>query len=588
MSTERKTSEPSDDKIAPEDAPSRRAFLRTAALLASGLMLARGSLRASARNHPPITEQVLAEAEKICGLSFTDEERAMMTGPLNHARENYEAIRALQLPNDVHPALHFQVATPPQQNGASHPSNAVADAKIPRPESDEALAFYSVAELSPLVRIGEVSPVELTELYLERLQRLGPKLNCLVSLREDEARQEARIAEREIREGRWRGPLHGIPWGAKDLLATRDAPTTWGAAPYRQQRLGYDAAVVESLTEAGAILVAKLSLGALAQGDVWFKGRTLSPWDTNRGSSGSSAGPAAATAAGLVGFSIGSETNGSIVMPSTICGVTGLRPTFGRVSRHGAMSLSFSMDKLGPMCRTVEDCALVFSSIHGADPRDPASRDAPFAWPPAGRGIAGMRLGVLEQEFSEVRNPEDHELNRRTLEQLEALGVELIPCALPDFPVDPLRMILTVESAAMFDELTLSNRDEELRQQHPLAWPNSFRTARMIPAVEYLKAQQARTVLMRKMEETMDGIDALVTPSMTGQALPITNLTGHPALVLPNGFVRGTPRSITFVGQLYGDDTILRLGRAWQNATDWHTRHPVLAWSSTVSENGDR
>lgn len=577
MSTER-PSLPSDaDRTAPEEASSRRAFIRAAALLASGLMLARNSLSASARNQPQITESVLAEAEKICGLSFTDEERAMMTGPLNHARENYEKIRALRLPNDVPPALQFQVAALPPETSSPTPSEAPATAKPTRPDSDEELAFCSVGELAPLVREGKVSPVELTELYLKRLKHLGPKLNCVVSLREAEARAEARAAEREIREGRWRGPLHGIPWGAKDLLATRDAPTTWGAAPYKDQQLGYDAAVVERLREAGAILVAKLSLGALAQGDVWFKGRTLSPWDTNRGTSGSSAGPGAATASGLVGFSIGSETNGSIVMPSTICGVTGLRPTFGRVSRYGAMSLSFSMDKLGPMCRSVEDCALVFAAIHGADPRDPASRDAPFVWPPVGTGIAGMRLGFLEKEFSEVRNPDDAALNRRTLEQLEELGARLVPHGLPDFPVDPLRMILTVESAAMFDELTLSDRDDELRLQHPFAWPNSFRTARMIPAVEYLKAQQARTVLMRKMEETMNGIDALVTPSMTGQALPITNLTGHPALTLPNGFVRGTPRSITFVGNLYGDDTILRLGHAWQKTTDWHTRHPVLA-----------
>jgi Asp-tRNA(Asn)/Glu-tRNA(Gln) amidotransferase A subunit family amidase len=278
-----------------------------------------------------------------------------------------------------------------------------------------------------------------------------------------------------------------------------------------------------------------------------------------------------------VGFSIGSETNGSIVMPSTVCGVSGLRPTFGRVSRRGAMNLSFSMDKLGPLCRTLEDCAWVFAAIHGADVLDPASIEAPFAWPPRRESVAGMTVGFLARDFEQVRNAGDAALNRQTLEQLESLGVKLVPKALPDFPVDPLRMILMVEAAAMFDELTLSNRDDELGQQHPLAWPNSFRTARMIPAVEYLKAQQARTVLMEKMEATMEGIDALVTPSTTGATLPITNLTGHPAAVMPNGFVRGTPRSVTLIGPLFGDDRILRLGRAYQGSTDWHTRHPVLA-----------
>lgn len=560
-----------------EGEPSRRAFLRTAAMLASGLMLARQSFHASARSQPEITEAVLAEAEKICGLSFTEEERAMMTGPLNHARENFEKIRALRLPNDVPPAVQFQVASAPPEERAPAPGEPVAASPLRRPESEEELAFYSVSELAPLIRSRDVSPVELTELYLERLNRLNPKLNCVISLREEAAREEARQAEREIRGGEYRGPLHGVPWGAKDLLATRDAPTTWGAEPFREQQFDHDAAVVEKLTAAGAILVAKLSLGALAQGDVWFNGRTLSPWDTRRGASGSSAGPAAATAAGLVGFSIGSETNGSIVMPSTICGVTGLRPTFGRVSRYGAMNLSPSMDKLGPMARSAEDCALVFAAIHGADPRDPGSRDAPFSWPPHREGVAGLRVGVLEEEFAKVRNPDDRALNRQTLDQLEKLGVKLTPKTLPEFPVNPLRMILTVESAAMFDELTLTNRDDDLRQQHPLAWPNTFRTARMIPAVEYLKAQQARTALMEKMEETMDGVDALVSPSMTGPALQVTNLTGHPGLVLPNGFVRGTPRSVTFVGNLWGEDTILRLGRAWQDATDWHTRHPVLA-----------
>lgn len=563
---------------APADA-GRRAFVQSAAVLASALLFSRNLSPAEARNDGEITARVLAEAEKLSGLAFTEDERAMMTGPLSHARENYERIRALRLPNELAPALQFRVAADPPREAATSMAGTPAPgpARTPRPASDDALAFLTIAELAPLLESGAVKAAELTRLYLDRLQRLGPKLNCVISLRAKEAIEEARQADEEIAAGRYRGPLHGIPWGAKDLLATRDAPTTWGAAPFEHQQMDYDAAVVERLREAGAILVAKLSLGELAQGDVWYRGRTLNPWDTRRGSSGSSAGPAAATAAALVGFSIGSETLGSIVMPSTVCGVSGLRPTFGRVSRHGAMNLSFSMDKLGPMCRSAEDCAYVFAAIHGADPRDPSSRDARFAWPPARDAVAGLRAGVLHGDFEALQAAEDAELNRRALQAIEDLGVTLIPKTLPEFPSDALRMILMVEAAAMFDELTLTQGDDRLSQQHPLAWPNSFRTARMVPAVEYLKAQQARALLMQHMEDMMADIDVLVTPSTTGASMTVTNLTGHPAVVVPSGFVRGTPRSITFHGRLFGDDRALALARAYQGITEWHRQHPVIA-----------
>lgn len=570
---------PPSDPDRPAPAPDRRAFLRSAALIAAGLTLARNLRDATARGEADLTAEVIAEAEKIIGLTFTEEERGLMVGPLAHARENYELIRALQLPNEVAPALLFRVDGDPPAGAspaASEPGPAVSAPREPRPVEAEDLAFHSVRELAAWIEHGELSPVELTELYLDRLRRIGPRLACVVSLRETEARREAARAEAEIRAGRYRGPLHGIPWGAKDLLATRDTATTWGAEPYQDQRLDFDAAVVERLSAAGAILVAKLSLGALAQGDVWFGGRTLSPWDTRRGSSGSSAGPASATAAGLVGFSVGSETNGSIVMPSTVCGVSGLRPTFGRISRHGAMNLSFSMDKIGPIARTVEDCASVFAALHGRDPRDPASVDAPFAWPPARDSVAGMKVGWLEQDFARVGMAEEAALNAQVRKELEQLGAELVSRDLPEFPVDPLRMILTVEAAAMFEELTLSNRDEMLRLQHPLAWPNAFRVARLVPAVEYLKAQQARALLMRKMNAVMEGLDALLTPSTTGQTLTVTNLTGHPAVVMPSGFVHGTPRSVTLVGPLFGEDRILALAAAYQRVSGWHRQHPIL------------
>lgn len=532
-----------------------------------------------------ITKETLAAAEKLAGLELTDEERDLMLDGVREARTAYEALRTVEIPNSVTPALVFDPVPPgvslPERPGGFQP----AEAPVPeRPESPDALAFLSVAELGRLLRAGQVTSVELTEIYLERLRRYDPLLECVVSFTEERALEAARRADRELAAGEDRGPLHGIPWGAKDLLAARGYRTTWGAEPYKAQVIDEDATAVARLEEAGAVLVAKLTLGALAWGDVWFGGKTRNPWNPEQGSSGSSAGSASAAAAGLTGFNIGSETWGSIVSPSTRCGATGLRPTFGRVSRHGAMALSWSMDKLGPIGRTVEDCALVFQALLGPDGLDTTVVDRPFRWDPD-LDVTTLRVGYVKSLFE--REPEDDEerewmdKDRATLETLERLGVRLIPLELPDLPTEALSFILSAEAAAAFDELTRSGRDDLLVRQIEQAWPNVFRQARMIPAVEYLQANRVRTLLMQEMVRTLEGFDVYVCPSFGGDNLLLTNLTGHPSVVLPNGFREdGTPTSITFMGDLYAEGEVLALAHAYQRATDFHHRHPDLdtAW----------
>ena len=394
----------------------------------------------------------------------------------------------------------------------------------------------------------------------------------MVTLTEELALEQAARADAEIAAGNYRGPLHGIPYGAKDLLAVKSYPTTWGATPYKEQVVDSDATVIRKLEEAGAVLVAKLTLGALARGDVWFGGKTRNPWNTEQGSSGSSAGPGSTVAAGLVPFAIGSETLGSIVSPATRNGVTGLRPTFGRVSRAGAMALSWSMDKLGPMCRSVEDCALVFDAIRGPDGLDQTVVDLPFNYN-YDVDLSSLRIGYYQSAFE--ADYSNHDRDAAVLDVLRDLGAELIPIELPDFPVSELIFVLRAESGAAFDELTLSNRDDLLVRQTRNSWPNVFRSARFIPAVEYIQANRARYVLIQKMATVMDQVDVYVSPSFGGDNLRLTNLTGHPCVVLPNGFNdRGSPTSITFMGGLYDEATLLAVARAYQEATDWHRQHP--------------
>jgi Asp-tRNA(Asn)/Glu-tRNA(Gln) amidotransferase A subunit family amidase len=523
-----------------------------------------------------LTGDQLAAAATVAGLQFTAPERDLMRADVQEHRAAYVQIRAVPLDNSVPPALRFDPRLPGMEIDlpvrAAAPV-AEAPAGLLAPADMEELAFAPVTHLAALLRAGQVTSLALTEMYLGRLKRYDPLLHCVVTLAEERALAQARAADAEIAAGRYRGPLHGIPWGAKDLLATRGLPTTWGATPYREQVLDLDATVVSRLDAAGAVLVAKLSVGALAWGDVWFGGTTRNPWNLAQGSSGSSAGSAAAVAAGLVGFAIGTETYGSIVSPATRCGVSGLRPTFGRVSRHGAMALSWSLDKIGPLARSVEDCALVLDAIAGPDGHDPTVADLPFAWNPA-VDLRRLRIGYLAAAFAEERDGKA--LDDAVLDVLRGLGADLIPMDLPDYPIDALGVILDAEAAAAFDELTRSDRDDLLERQSRRAWPNAFRTARLIPAVEYIQANRVRTLVMQAMAERMARVDVYVAPSYGAHNLLLTNLTGHPAVVLPNGFTpAGTPTSITFTGRLYDEATVLAVAHAYQAATDFHRRHPA-------------
>ena len=440
---------------------------------------------------------------------------------------------------------------------------------------DTSLLFASTGELGRLLRTRKLSSVELTRFSLEALEAEGRALNAVAEVTRNLALRQARQADRELRAGTIRGPLHGIPYGAKDVLATRGIKTTWGAEPYRDQVFDYNAMAIDRLEAAGAVLIAKLSVGALAMDDVWLDGvMTKNPWNLEEGSSGSSAGSASATAAGCVGFAIGTETLGSIVSPATRCRVTGLRPTFGRVSRHGAMALSWTMDKIGPIGRSVEDCAIVFDAILGPDGEDLTVVDLPFNYD-AQLDVKRLRVGYVKSAFDEER---DNRANDdQALAVLRSLGIRLIPIALPDLPISALDAILTAESAAAFDELTRSNRDDQLARQMKDAWPNVFRVSRLIPAVEYLQASRIRTLAMQAMDKLMQDIDVYVAPSFGGGNLRLTNLTGHPAVVVPNGVdTKDKSSSITFTGKLYGEAATLSVAKAYQDATDFHLRQPDL------------
>ena len=529
----------------------------------------------------PVTTAMIAAAERVAGLEFDDDEREMMRAGLIRYQQAYDAIRQLSIGNEVAPALLFEPNLPGVDASVPNGEDQVRATrwqKLSRPESDDDLAYASVSQLAHLLATRQVSATELTKLYLQRLDQYDPQLLFQVTATTERALQSAAQADREIAAGDVRGPLHGVPWGAKDLFAVDGYPTTWGAAPYREQQLTGDATIVRRLDDAGAVLVAKLSLGALAMGDYWFGGQTRNPWKPEQGSSGSSAGPASATASGCVGFAIGTETRGSIVSPSTRTGVTGFRPTFGRVSRHGAMALSWSMDKIGPLCRSAEDCALVFAAIHGADGLDPSARTTPFRWL-ADRNVKKLRVGYLARAFEPADRYRNRVFDIETLRVLrQDLGINLHPVQLPDFPVEAMNFILSAEAAAAFDELTRSGRDNELTRQGKYAWPNNFRTSRMIPAVEYIQANRARAMYQVRFAEALRDIDVLVAPSYRMGILSATNLTGHPCVVVPNGFRNNdTPTSISFIGNLYQDAEALQIAHAYQQVTDFHLRRPTLA-----------
>ena len=521
----------------------------------------------------PISRAAADSAARVIGLDFTPAELDSMLEDLESQRRDYEGIRSVSLSNSVQPAMLFD----PRPEGFAPPVVAQGVVQSPvaeLPSETEDIAFASIGQLGALLRTGRLTSVELTELYLGRLKEFGPLLECVVTVTETLALEQARQADEELALGMDRGPLHGIPYGLKDLFATRGIPTTWGAVPYRDQMIDEDATVVRRLREAGAVLVAKLSVGALAWGDVWFGGKTRNPWNLNQGSSGSSAGSAAATAAGLVSFAIGTETWGSIVSPSTRCGVTGLRPTFGRVSRKGGMALSWTMDKVGPICRSAEDCALVFAAIQGADPADPSTVAYQFGYRPL-ESLAGMRIGYLKGDLDSSENAER---DAATLMVLQDLGAELVPIELPRTPIGPLSLILSAEAAAAFDELTRSGKDDLMVRQIRNAWPNVFRAARLIPAVEYVQAMRLRRVLIEEMQALLSTVDLYVAPSLYGDNLLLTNLTGHPCVVIPNGFSEeGSPRSISFIGHLYDEGRLLAVAKACQDGQGYHLRRPPLA-----------
>jgi Asp-tRNA(Asn)/Glu-tRNA(Gln) amidotransferase A subunit family amidase len=523
----------------------------------------------------PITVEMVGQAQKIVGLDFNEAERDSMLEDLADQRESYEKLRAFPLLNSTPPALQFN----PIPFGFEFEKTRRSFKKSPAgavhmPKTLDELAFYPVSQLSELIRTRKVTSERLTTMYIRRLKKYGPKLECVITLTEDLALKQARKADREIAGGLYRGPLHGIPYGIKDLLAVKGYKTTWGSVPYKDQVIDEDATVVKKLRAAGAVLIAKLTMGELAMGDVWFGGRTRNPWNVKQGSSGSSAGSAAATAAGLVAFAIGTETLGSIVSPSTRCGTTGLRPSYGRVSRTGAMALSWSMDKIGPLCRSVEDCAIVFHAIYGPDGQDQTLYDAPFNYNPAVNWNR-LRIGYLKTEFDSVRF--NKAVSDSVLSVLTRLGAKLIPIELPHLPVNQLHIILSAEAAAAFDELTRSGKDDAMVRQGKGAWPNSFRSSRFIPAVEYIEANRVRYLVIQEMQKVMKDIDVYVAPSFGGNNLLLTNLTGHPCVVLPDGFTKeGTPTSISFIGRLFGEGRLLAVARAYQEATGFHLKHPTL------------
>ena len=571
----------------------RRHVLKVLSAAGVGSAVFGRALCAMAADAPKVTDEMILQAGWISGTTLTDDQRKLMLEGINQSEVDYEKLRAIALSNAVPPAFTFapRVGGKVPRSAAPRGRSAPTAGKhvLPLGSKDD-VAFAPVTMLSEWLRRKMISSTELTKLYLERIERLDPKLHAVITLTPERALARAAAADAEIAKGRWRGSLHGIPYGAKDLLAVAGYRTTWGAVPFKDQVLDETASVVEKLDAAGAVLIAKTAVGELAWGDVWFGGMCRNPWKLDQGSSGSSAGSASLTSAGCVGFAIGTETWGSIVSPSTRCGVTGLRPTFGRVSRSGAMALSWTMDKVGPIARSAADCALVFEAIHGEDARDPYSRTAPFAWP-VERTPKSIRVGyvksLFDADYTKMADKDEDKrgyeewktFDARSLDALRMLGFELTPIELEfSVPIPPLATILTAEAACAFDALVRDGRVDTMVRQVADAWPNVFRQGELIPAVEYLRAQRLRTIVMREMEKHVESIDVYVVPSFGGDNELLTNLTGHPAVVVPNGFrvLDGTPTSLTFQGRLDGDDLTLAVAEAYQHATDFHTRRPKM------------
>ena len=518
-----------------------------------------------------ISKNDIISSEKILGIEFSSSERDSLINTVARRLGQYKALREIDIPNNISFPLFYDPLPIGMKISQGKDNFQFRDIKTLRPDNLEKCAFMTIPQLAYLIRTKQVSSEELTRMYLDRLKRYQNDLQCVVTLTEELAIEQARKADLEISNGKYLGLLHGIPWGAKDLLSVPNYKTTWGAVPFKDQIIDEKGTVVKKLEEAGAVLVAKLTLGALAWGDVWFGGKTKNPWNLEQGSSGSSAGPGSATSAGLVGFSIGSETWGSIVSPSTRNGVTGLRPSFGTVSRSGAMALSWTMDKLGPMTRSVEGAAIVFETIRGKDNIDRTVKDIQFKYPKV-EDLKKLRIGYIASAFNDSVVSEN---DKASFEIIQSLGLNLIPIELPNFPTGSLSFILQAEAAAAFDELTRTNQDDLMVRQIKNAWPNVFREARFIPAVEYINANRARSLLNQEMANLMEKVDVYLIPSYYGDNLLRTNLTGHPCVVVPNGFNdKGSPTSISFIGNLYHDGNVLAVAKAFQEASDWHKKYP--------------
>lgn len=525
-------------------------------------------LKAQTQINAPLIKQV----GEMVDVKFTDKEAEMMLDDVLDNLKEYKKAHQIPLNNQVAMSVSQRLqpdATLQKPIVWTYQKNE----KLPANLND--LAFYNIRQLGSLLRNKSISSKTLTSFFIQRLKKWGDTLQCVVSLTEDIAMQQAAQADEDFRKGIDRGPLQGIPYGLKDLFAVKGTKTTWGAQPYKNQVIEEDAYVYKRLKDAGAVLVAKFTLGALAMGDYWFGGRTKSPWNLERGSSGSSAGSASATAAGLIPFAIGTETHGSIVSPSTACGATGLRPTFGSVSRSGAMTLSWSLDKIGPICRSADDAAIVFSFIHGTDQQDASAVQAAFNYQPK-QPVKKLKIAYAKNLFDKL---EANSLEWKVLENLKAAGITLIPMQFPDSTVYPFDMIGTVigsEAAAAFDEFTRTDLDDQMTRQTKNDWPNYFRQARLIPAVEYVNTQRYRALLMQKTNEAMQAFDVVIAPSFGGKQLAITNLTGHPALCLPIGLnSKGLPASITFLGNLFQEEAILQFGTYFQSITPHDELHPV-------------
>jgi Asp-tRNA(Asn)/Glu-tRNA(Gln) amidotransferase A subunit family amidase len=523
-----------------------------------------------------IDTATITQAEKLIGLPFTGPEKDSMVDWLKQYQGLYDKLHKESTPNSLAYPFAFHPAPP----GIKIPTkqatiNWTIPTNVQLPANRNALAFYSIPQLASLIKNKKISSLALTQFFLDRLKKWGDTLECVITLTEELALQQAKQADAEISKGQWRGPLHGIPYGLKDLFAVKGYKTTWGSVPYKDQVVDEDAFVYTQMKKAGAVLLAKLTLGELANSDLWFGGRTKNPWDITKGSSGSSAGSASATTAGLVPFAIGTETWGSIVSPSHRCGATSLRPTFGSVSRSGAMVLSWSLDKAGPICRSAEDAAIVFYYMKGTDGKDASAIERAFNY--TGKAdLKKLRIAYAGNYFTKI--PADG-MQWTVIKKFRELGAHVKEVQFPDstvYPYNIMGIVINAESGAAFDELTRSNRDDLLRRQDKNFWPNTFRMSRFIPAVEYINANRHRTVLMEKINEFMKDYDVVIVPSFADNQLAITNLTGHPVVVMPIGFTpEGLPNSITLIGNLYADATILAVAKAFQEATDFNKKHPA-------------